>query len=197
MGNLNPVSEITNPLDELFLNIAEGFNGISIKIFQFGTIILFLIYLGLGLNLLRTAKINEDNERLNGINLEYLNKQGRIGTILYILVGFGFLFRVIPLVLLLCFEPFSSSLFLDFLNSGQLFDNFIVSNGTLTVLESFLIQLTGMISFIGIILLSIGIYLILFNKSILRTRYKPLSFFFLGMGLLILFGITPFLRLIL
>ncbi len=194
---MNPFDDVMSQIWDTLSSFAESFNDVSFLIFQFANFILFLVHLGLGVNLLWSAKSKENDEMIHGVNLEYIKKKGRIGTIVYILIGFGFLFKLLTYLLLICFDFLPTPLFLNFFNKENLFNEINLTDSELKIFELFFARFTGLLSFLGIIFFSIGIYLIAFNKSILRTKYKPMSFFLLGVFLLIIFGVTPSLRIIL
>ncbi|MFX1445924.1 MAG: hypothetical protein ACFFHV_21115, partial [Promethearchaeota archaeon] len=46
-------------------------------------------------------------------------------------------------------------------------------------------------SLISTLLFTFGIYLIFFNKRVLRTEYKPYSFFIVGLIFGVIFGFAP------
>ena len=120
MSDFDSFSEVLDPIIEVFEDVANGFNNISFFILRLGNFILFLLYLGFGVNLLRSAKINEHDERIHGVNLEFIKRRGRIATVVYILIGLGFLFRLLTFLLFECFRSPLPLLFLIFLNKEDL-----------------------------------------------------------------------------
>ena len=74
-----------------FIEIVKTFNKICYDIFQFGHIIMFLVFLFMSLNLLLSAREREYKEKINARNLMFLKKRGRIGTVICFFLGIGYL----------------------------------------------------------------------------------------------------------
>jgi len=74
----NPIGNTFN----YFIEILKTFNKICYDIFQFGNVIMFLIFLFMSLNLLLSAREREYKEKINARNLIFLKKRGRIGTVI-------------------------------------------------------------------------------------------------------------------
>ena len=89
--SFNPIGNTFN----YFIEILESFNKICYDIFQFGNVIMFLIFLFMSLNLLLSAREREYKEKINARNLMYLKKRGRIGTVICSFLGIGYLVKVI------------------------------------------------------------------------------------------------------
>ncbi len=190
--------ETSGPYDFLdsalssIVSILEIFNEIAVNVFRLGNWILFLIFLAMGLNLLITAKEKENQEKIRGRNLEYVKKRGRAGSVVFILFGVGFLFKGIPIFLLICFHSSSPPPIYHWLGSVYLYYKVSTLEDlqNFDIFESSLFLFIGLLSFISIILISFGVYLILFNKRILRTKYKSYSLFILGVIMGIVCGFT-------
>ena len=74
-GSFNPISQTMDSLTDSL----KTFNKICYNVFQFGNVIMFLIFLFMALNLFLSARETEYKEKINARNLEYLKKRGRIG----------------------------------------------------------------------------------------------------------------------
>ena len=191
-SNSDP-SQVYNSTTGTLIQVLEIFGEVCVNVFLFGNWILFLIFLAMGLNLLITAKEKENQERIRGRNLEYVKKRGRAGAVVFILFGVGFLFKGIPIFLLICFHSSSPPPIYHWLGCVYLYYKVSTLEDlqSLDLFESSLFLFIGLLSFISIILISFGIYLIVFNKRILRTKYKSYSFFVLGVIMGIVCGFTP------
>lgn len=101
--------ESFNPIGntfKYFIEILESINKICYDVFQFGNIIMFLIFMFMSLNLLLSAREREYKEKINARNLMFLKKRGRIGTVICFFLAIGYLVKVIPILVLLCLKPF-------------------------------------------------------------------------------------------
>ena len=106
----NPIGNTFN----YFIEILKTFNKICYDIFQFGNIIMFLVFLFMSLNLLLSAREREYKEKINARNLMFLKKRGRIGTVICFFLGIGYLVKVIPMIVLLCLKPFPAPLIFNY-----------------------------------------------------------------------------------
>lgn len=97
------------------------FNKLCYDIFQFGNIMMFLLFLFMGLNLLVFSKDREYYERLHARNLEFLKKRGRLGTIICILIGIAFLAKEFVKLILLCLSPLPAPLIFKWLRIDDLY----------------------------------------------------------------------------
>jgi len=197
----------TNILDDVVESILEsltvffrGFNFVCYNIFQYGNLILFLFYLALGGYLLVRAKNVEHKHKIYGKNLEFIKKRGRISAAILMSVAILFLFKALPLLFLWFSQSFTLPLFVIWFGGPEVQDalnsiitiNDLLSYDVITITIVFFIAL---MSLILVILISFGIYLAVYNKNILRTKYKPISLILSGIVLSIVFGFTTYLRL--
>ena len=198
----------TKILDDLVESILESmigffraFNFFCYNLFQYGSLILFLFYLVLGGYLLVSAKNVEDKHKIYGKNLEFIKKRGRISAGILISVAILFLFKALPFLLLWFSQSFTLPLFVIWFGGPEVQDalnsiftiNDLLSYDVITITIVFF---TALMSLISVLLISFGIYLAVFNKTILRTKYKPISLIFFGIVLSIVFGFTTYVRLL-
>jgi hypothetical protein len=180
-------------------NFLEGFCSLSFNIFIFGNYILFLIFLIMAFKLLSAAKYKEYHEKVFGRNLEYVKKHGRVGTSVCIFISIGFLFKILTILFFYMSETLPAPFIFNWLGLNHVYYNSTSLNtlNTLNLLEKSLVFLTGLVSLISVLLICIGLYLMFFNKRILRTRYKSGSVFFSGIVLGVIFGFGPCFRMLL
>jgi len=198
--NSNPFDDIVGSILEGFTGFFRGFNFVCYNIFQYGNLILFLFYLALGGYLLVRAKNVEDKHKIYGKNLEFIKKRGRISAGILMSVAILFLFKAIPFLLLWFSQSFTLPLFVIWFGGPEVQDalnSIITINDLLSydVITITIVFFTALMSLISVILISFGIYLAVFNKTILRTKYKPISLIFFGIVLSIVFGFTTYVRL--
>ena len=60
-----PLSDLFKDLGEIFSNLAKGFNNFCSYILRNGNIVLFIIFLVMGLSLLYNAKEKEEHDSLD------------------------------------------------------------------------------------------------------------------------------------
>lgn len=195
------IDDILESFLERLTGLFRGFNLVCYNIFQYGNLILFLFYLALGGYLLIRAKNVEDKHKIYGRNFEFIKKRGRISAAILVFVAVLFLFKVIPYLLLWFGQSFTLPPFVIWFGGFKVEDalNSIVSLNDLLSYDDITISFiffTGLMSFISVILISLGFFLVVYNKSILRTKYKPISLIFLGIILSIVFGFTTYIKLI-
>ncbi len=202
LGQTNIIDDIVESILEGMTGFFRGFNFVCYNIFQYGNLILFLFYFVLGGYLLVRAKNVEDKHKIYGRNLDFVRKRGRISAIILMLVAILFLFKVIPYLLLWFGQSFTLPPFMIWLGGFEV-ENALNSINTLNDLLPYdditisFIFFIGLMSFISVILISLGFFLVVYNKNILRTKYKPISLIFLGIILSIVFGFTTYIRLLL
>ena len=178
---------------DIIENFLRNFNKIYYSIFSFGNFIMFLVFLFLGVNLLVSAKDKEYTEKLHARNMEYLKKKGRVGTIIFLFLAIGFLFKGVPIVVLWCFSFVPTPYIFKVLKIGEYYQ----INTTLkdiysyNVYESAFLFFICILSFTATLMFTIGLYLICFNKRILRSKLKSFNLFFMGLILGIIFGFAP------
>ncbi|MHA2051751.1 MAG: hypothetical protein ACW986_19230 [Promethearchaeota archaeon] len=124
------------------------------------------------------AREIEYDEKLHGKE-ELVKKRGRIGMTIYFILGFAFLSRELIGALYKLFsllpEPAILVQYMHDITSISLSNIHTLSIGGRTLF--FFISFLSLISFV---LILIGIYLVFFNKLILRSKLKFLLF--LGVG---------------
>ena len=185
----NPINNTFN----YFIEILKTFNKICYDIFQFGNIIMFLVFLFMSLNLLLSAREREYKEKINARNLMFLKKRGRIGTVICFFLGIGYLVKVIPMIVLLCLKPFPAPLIFNWLDINDYYN----SDTTLKDIYSYSTYETGMLfcicisSFCSTIMLTVALYLIFFNQRILYSQLKAAKLFVTGIALGFVFGLAP------
>ena len=192
--NPNPLEN----LQDILINFLKGFNSLCYNIFRFGNVILFCIFLFMGISLLVNAKQIENHEKLYARNIEYIKKKGRVGTIIYILLSVGFISKILPVFLLWCFEPLFIPLFFCFPD----FKDYYKAATSLNAVNSFelgyssIYYLFSLLSLVSIIVIVYGLHLTFFNNKILRTKVKSHKILAAGIVLSIVYGIPTSLRLI-
>lgn len=185
----NPIGNTLN----YFIEILESFNKICYDVFQFGNVIMFLIFMFMSLNLLLSAREREYKEKINARNLMFLKKRGRIGTVICFFLGIGYLVKVIPTLVLLFLKPFPAPLIFNWLNINDYYD----SETTLKDIYSYNAYETGLLFFICIlsfcstIMLTVALYLIFFNQRILYSNLKTAKLLVVGIALGFVFGLAP------
>ena len=201
LGQTNILDDIVESFLESLTGVFRGFNFVCYNIFQYGNLILFIFYFVLGGYLLVRAKNVEDKHKIYGRNLDFIRKRGRISAVILMFVAILFLFKVIPFLLLWFGQSFTLPPFVIWFGGAEVKDalnsiitiNDLLSYDDITISFIFFI---GLMSFISVILISFGFFLMVYNKRILRTKYKPISLIFLGIILSIVFGFTTYIRLI-
>jgi len=184
------LSQILEPLNEFF----NGFNYFFYTLFKNGNFLFFFFFFLMGIILFINAREIEYDERIHGKE-ELVKRRGRIGTILLILFSFGFLskdlfafifsiFNVLP-------EP---KLLVKFMYEIDLYS--LENIHTLDLGQRTLFFFISSFSLISLLLIIIGIYLLLFNKFILRSKLKTFAFFGVGFFFWLLVGFNMALRLI-
>ena len=171
----------------------KTFNKICYDIFQFGNIIMFLIFFFMSLNLLIFAKEREYKEKLQARNLEFFKKRGRIGTCICFFIGIGFLVKVIPILILLCLKPLPVPLIFNWFGIKEYYKNETTLKDIYSydIYESSLLFFICLLSFCSTIMLTIGLYLIFFNQRILQSKLKAAKILFTGIALGFIVGLAP------
>jgi hypothetical protein len=192
-----PFSGFLESLGDFLLTLANGFNTVCSFIFQYGNIVFFIIFLLMGINLLFNAKNKEYHEKIYAKNLEYIKKRGRIGTVICILLSIGFLSKGFFVFLEWCFGSLPTPVFF-YIGELKRYYHDATSVQVITSfspLESSLYFLFSLFSLISIITVAFGIYLLFFNKRILRTKFKSHKILLAGVVLAIVYGIPTSVRL--
>lgn len=201
LGQTNIIDDIVESFLESLTGVFRGFNFVCYNIFQYTNLILFLFYFVLGGYLLVSSKNVEDKQKIYGRNLDFIRKRGRISAAILVFVAILFLFKVIPFLLLWFDQSFTLPPFVIWFGGFEVEDalNSIITINDLLPYDDITISFiffTALMSFISVILISLGFFLVVYNKNILRTKYKPISLIFLGIILSIVFGFTTYIKLI-
>ncbi len=186
-----PATDFMEGLGNFLLKILKSFQEICRFIFTNGNCLFFLFFLIMGVYLLINAKEKEEHERIYARNLEYIKKRGRTGIVVSMLLAVGFLSKGLIVFLDWCFGLFSTPIFFSF-DGMEDFYNRATSWEAITLfnpLESFLYFLFSLISFFAILAFTFGIYLIFFNKRILRTKLKSYKVLIGGLALIVIYGV--------
>ncbi|KKK44858.1 hypothetical protein LCGC14_0706600 [marine sediment metagenome] len=184
------LSQILEPLNQFF----NGFNYFFYVLFKNGNFLFFFLFLLMGIVLLINAREIEYDERIHGKE-ELIKRRGRIGTILLILLAFGFLSKDLFAFIFSIFNLLPEPKFLvKFMNEIDLYS--LENINTLDLGHRTLFFFVGSFSLISLLLIIIGIYLLLFNKFILRSKLKTFAFIGVGFFFWLLVGFNMALRLI-
>ena len=164
--------------------------------FSFGNYILFGIFVGMGILLYRNAREIEFGEKVPR-KIDSLKKRARAGSISCFFVAFGFLSKIFTVFLYDIFLLLPEPELVIRVVGGQLESiNSLSMTTILPIYDKGLFFLFSFLSFLSIILLAISLYLILFNKFILRYRVKISSFISIGLIFWVFFGFKASLKLL-
>ena len=179
-------------LEEFLLIVSDFFY----TFFSFGNYILFAIFLLMGIMLYRNAREIEFGEKVPR-KIDSLKKRARAGAISCFFVAFGFLSKIFTVFLYDIFLLLPEPELVIRVVGGQLESiNSLSMTTTLPIYDKGLFFLFSFLSFISIILLAISLYLILFNKFILRYRVKISTFLGIGLFFWLFFGFKASLKLL-
>ena len=143
----------------------------------------------MGIVLYRNAREIEYGEKIHG-KIEAQKKRGRAGTALCIFIAFGFLSKIFTIFLYDIFNMFPEpEIMIRWVGNKLVSVNSLDLTNTLPTLERLVFFVVSLFSFTSILSIAFGIYLMFFNKFILRTRMKFLSFLFVGLVYWVLFGL--------
>ncbi len=183
------LSQIFEPFDQFF----NGFNYFFYVLFKNGNYLFFFLFFLMGAILLINAREIEYDEKIRG-NVELVKRRGRIGTVLLILLSFGFLSKDLFAFLFSIFNFIPEPKFLvKFMYELDLIS--LENVHTLDLGQRTFFFFIGSISLTSIILIIIGIYLMLFNKFILRSKLKTFALLGVGFFFWLLVGFKMSLRL--
>ena len=187
---------------EMFTDFLSGLNYFCYQILSNGNNILFLFYLCLGIYLITSAKKAEEKSRIYGRNLDFIKKRGRIAALFLTTISILFLLNGLPWMLWLIFNSAPPSPIFEWIpdlsyknayNSiNFLSDVLVYEEGVIAFL-----LICGILSFGSVISLSFGIFLGMYNSTLLRTKQKPISYITLGLLLGIVFGFHTWIKLVL
>ena len=150
----------------------------------------------MGIVLYRNAREIEYGEKIRG-KIEAQKKRGRAGSVLCIFIAFGFLSKIFTVFLYDLFNTFPEpELMIRWVGNKLVTVNSLDLTSTLPTLERLAFFVVSLFSFTSILSIAFGVYLMFFNKFILRTRMKFLSFLFVGLVYWVLFGFKASLKLL-
>jgi len=164
--------------------------------FSLGNYILFGIFVVMGIVLYRNAREIEYGEKIPR-KIDSLKKRARTGTVLCIFIAFGFLSKILTVFLYDIFNLFPEPEFVMRLVGGNLETiNSLHMTNTLSISDRVLFFIISFLSFTSIVLIAFSMYLMFFNKFILRYKVKSLSFLFVGLFFWVVFGFKASLKLL-
>ncbi len=165
-------------------------------IFFYGNYILFVIFVVMGIVLYKSAREIEYRENIHG-KMEAQKKRGRAGSVLCILISIGFLSKQLTIFLYNIYILFPEpELMIRWVGDKLVTINTLENTLTLPTYERIIFFLVSLLSLISILSIAFGVYLMLFNKFILRSRLKFLEFLFLGLVFWLVFGFKASLKLL-
>ena len=177
-------------------NFLDGLNYFWYLFFKNGNYILFLCFSLMGIVLLLHAREKEYDEKIHG-NAELVKRRGRAGSAIFIFIGIGFLFKILSAFLYNIFTKFPEpQIVINYIGDKLASINSLEQVYILTLYEKSLFFLISFISLLAILFITVGIYLMIFNKFILRSKLKFLPFLGVGFFFWILFGFQTSLRLL-
>ena len=183
------LNQIFEPLNQFF----NGFNYFFYVLLRNGNYLFFSLFFLMGAILLLNAREIEYDEKIRGKE-DLVKRRGRIGTVLLILLSFGFLSKDLFAFLFSTFNFIPEPKFLvKFMPEIDLYS--LENIHTLDLGQRTFFFFIGSISLISILLIIIGIYLLFFNKFILRSKLKTFAFLGVGIFFWFLVGFNMSLRL--
>ncbi len=180
---------------EIIEYMLEVFNDFWYFFFKNGNFVLFLIFSIMGIVLLLHAREKEYDEKVHG-KVELVKRRGRAGSAICVFIGFGFLLNIITPLLFDIFKKFPEpQIVIKYVDKIETIIS-LEQVHTLNIYEKSMFFLISFLSFLSMLLIAIGIYLMCYNKFIIRSKLK--SFAFIGAGIVfwIFFGFKTSLRLI-
>lgn len=169
------LSQMLEPLNQFF----DGFNSFFSMLLKNGNYLFFSLFFLMGTILFFNSREIEYDDKIHG-KVELVKRRGRIGTVLLILLSFGFLSKDLFGFLVSTFNFIPEPKFLvNFVDEIDLYS--LENIHTLDLGQRTFFFFMSSISLTSLLLIIIGIYLLLFNKFILRSKLK--TFAFLGVGL--------------
>ena len=188
-GSFNPISQTMDSLTDSL----KTFNNVCYNIFQFGNVIMFLIFLFMALNLFLSARETEYKEKINARNLEYLKKRGRIGTTVCVVLAIGFLLKGLSIFFLWCLTLFPTPIVFHWLNINEYYivDTSLHDIYSYDTFEASVIFFVSILSFTAILMITLSMYLIFFNVRVVHSRLKTFKLLFTGIIIAIVCGLAP------
>ncbi len=183
----------------LFSFVEQIFNAFSdflYTIFRFGNYILFVIFVVMGIVLYLNAREIEHREEIHG-KIEAQKKRGRAGSVLCIIIAFGFLSKIFTTFLFDFFNLFPEPELIIRWDGDNLFAiNSLENTHTLPAFDRVFYFFVSLLSLISILSIAFGVYLLFFNKFILRSRLKFFEFLIVGLVFWVVFGFKASLKLL-
>ncbi len=148
--------------------------------FRYGNYILFAVFIIMGIILYKSAREKEYDERVHGKE-DLVKKRGRAGSAICIFIAFGFLSSHLTRFLLDMFTLFPEpQLLIRYVGNKLVSVTTLEELHLLTLYDRSIYLAVSFFSFVSFLLISIGIYLVLFNKFIIRSKIKVYIFFLFG-----------------
>ena len=177
--------------------ILNAFSDFLYTIFFYGNYILFVIFVVMGIVLYLNAREIEYREEIHG-KIEAQKKRGRAGSVLCIFNTFGFLFKIITIFLYEIFNLFPEPELIIRYDRGRFFTiDSLKNTNTLSTFDRVFYFFISLLSLTSILSIAFGVYLLFFNKFILRSRLKFFEFLIVGLVFGVVFGFKLSLRLLL
>jgi hypothetical protein len=176
--------------------VINAFSDFLYTIFRFGNYILFVIFVVMGIVLYLNAREIEYREEIHG-KIEAQKKRGRAGSVLCIFIAFGFLFKIITIFLYDLYNLFPEPELIIRYDSGRFFTiDSLENTHTLPTFDRVFYFFVSLLSLTSILSIAFGVYLMLFNKFILRSRLKFFEFLIVGLVFWVIFGFKASLKLL-
>ncbi len=179
--------------------LTDLFNGFSYfwyTFFRYGNYILFAIFAIMGLVLFLNSREKEYDERIHGKE-ELVKKRGRAGSLICLLLAFAFLSTRFTRFLYDIYENVPEpQLIIRFVGDKLASTNSLEEVLTLGLWERFFFLAVSFCSFVSFLLISIGIYLMSFNKFILQSKWKFFAFIAVGFVFWLIVGFKASLKLL-
>ena len=184
-------------LGNFLLTLLNGFKTVCFYIFEYGNVVFFFFFLFMGIYLLFNARDKEEHDKIYARNLEYIKKRGRTGVFVCIVFSIAFLSKGLIIFLDWCFTFLPTPVFFSFEYTKKFYIDAVSLEAinNFNPLDSFLYFLFSLISLMSILIVAFGIYLVFFNKKILRTKFKSYKVLGGGLLLIVIYGIPTCTRL--
>ena len=143
------------------------------------------------------AREIEYREEIHG-KIEAQKKRGRAGSVLCIIIAFGFLSKIITIFLYDLFNLFPEPELIIRWDRGRFFTiDSLKNTNTLHTFDRVFYFFVSLLSLTSILSIAFGVYLLFFNKFILRSRLKFFEFLIVGLVFWDIFGFKASLKLLL
>ncbi|MFX1326282.1 MAG: hypothetical protein ACFE8N_15135 [Promethearchaeota archaeon] len=140
------------------------------------------------------AREKEYDEKIHTHQIDIVKKRGRIGIAIYFIIAFAFLSRELMAFLYQIFKNLPEpAIIINYMPGSE---NISLNNlQTLDMGFRTLFLFSCLLSLMSLVMIIIGIYLMLFNKFIIRSKLKFMAFIGGGVIFWILVGFKISLRL--